>query len=196
MSVYVLIAPSVGRIKIGLTNQFGRRFSLTSHWSPVALTVHGVDEDGDMLTEKELHWRFRKSNSHSDWYHITSDVSGFLREFKNGKIPGGWYLPNENRQKHETVSNIGGARYSVIEKRLGLTRKDLFNITGVKGNLHYPDYAGLPIKQIPQIVDHLRSKKINVHPWDFISTPRPYEIPREELRPDLFKRPTPAREGV
>lgn len=75
--VVYFIRASNGRIKIGVTDDLKARFSALRSSSPCELEIL-VSVEGDELTEREMHERFKASRSHGEWFDPSPDLIAYI----------------------------------------------------------------------------------------------------------------------
>jgi hypothetical protein len=67
--VYVLHAPEVRKIKIGVTDNLDRRFAEIQAMSPAMLEIIRRVDDLNMAVEQDVHELCRGHLSHGEWFH-------------------------------------------------------------------------------------------------------------------------------
>lgn len=162
--IYFIAANAVHAVKIGITADPVARLWVHQTHSPVSLYVAAVDRAGDRLTEAELHWRFRSSRMHGEWFGRTPEIDSVITEtFHDGCVPGAWRFP-QGRVPRYRRTDYGPTMYQ-LKRAFGLTRKDVESITCAK----IAAYAGtdLPAPQIPALVFGLMSRGVVTGHEDF-----------------------------
>lgn len=72
--VYFVLAPEVGRVKIGVTNAHAKRLAALQTSSPVQLEMLGWVE-GDPQREKTYHKRFAEWRVRGEWFEYAPEVA-------------------------------------------------------------------------------------------------------------------------
>jgi len=80
MSVYIIHAPAISRVKIGYASNPRKRFSGLRTSSPVDLELLAVIP-GDRDCERALHARFSVYRCDGDWFDATPAIMGFAANF-------------------------------------------------------------------------------------------------------------------
>lgn len=158
-SIYFVWAPSARLIKIGIsaTSTLEARVHNIRMGSPAQIQLE-AHAPGDALTEAELHWRFRNSRSHGEWFHETPELWAVIAETeRSGQIPGAFRFP-ESWDDFKT-------------RPLGW----LFEMTGLGTNDQLAEASGLSVAivrqarlegarstSIPKILEFLRDHGIDV----------------------------------
>jgi hypothetical protein len=88
--VYFVEATNTGLIKIGTTENLGRRLSKMATDCPVPLTILGTS---DRLDESEVHARFAACRRVGEWFSPTDELRGFI---KNNTLP---FTPSPSLRK-------------------------------------------------------------------------------------------------
>lgn len=86
-SIYFAAPVGGGRIKIGFSQWPGRRVVLLSRYSPVKLEVLAAVE-GHARQERALHYHFRDSHSHAEWFDPCPALLALIATVKcTGQLP-------------------------------------------------------------------------------------------------------------
>lgn len=173
MAVYFFSALGIPVIRIGHSYYPTDRIGAVSVWSPVPLRIEATDENGDLLTETELHHRFRDCRSHGSWFFATSRLLDTMEQTrKTGAVPNGLYLPRHCLTEHMQGlrrRHPRGILFGELEDRFGLTEDDVKAICSLK-----TDYArrdNLSINSIPALVIALQERGFNVTHHDLCEPP-------------------------
>jgi|HubBroStandDraft_2_1064218.scaffolds.fasta_scaffold272150_2 hypothetical protein len=77
--VYFILAPTLGLVKIGFSEDVGKRYNGLSHASPVELRfLHSIP--GDVALERQFHERFAIYKTRGEWFKLTGGLATFLEE--------------------------------------------------------------------------------------------------------------------
>jgi hypothetical protein len=77
--VYFVQSGDDGLIKIGYTSDIRKRISSIKTCTPTPIKLLGYIE-GDYLTERELHKKFKKYNSRGEWFTCTKEIIDYINE--------------------------------------------------------------------------------------------------------------------
>lgn len=127
MKTYLIHAPEVHRVKIGVSLDFKRRIVLMQTESPCKLFVIGIT-DGDI--EKELHFKYKKHKTHGEWFDDLI-LNSCLSYFTIIDPP---YSPASREEQRmvdfdEAVTlRAMGLTYQEIGKRFGVSRQAIHQI--------------------------------------------------------------------
>jgi hypothetical protein len=77
MSVYFVLAPDLGRVKIGYAENPRSRLNKMRSDSPARLVLRAV-VDGDMGNERDLHAKFSAQRLHGEWFSYDGELRGFI----------------------------------------------------------------------------------------------------------------------
>lgn len=76
-----------GPVKIGCSKQPQGRLQTLDIWSPFPLELMAI-VPGDHKDERALHWHFRDSRLHGEWFAWTTRLHALIRRVKaNGSLP-------------------------------------------------------------------------------------------------------------
>ena len=80
--VYFIEAPAVGVIKIGITDNIGRRLRALECQSPAPLVLlHSFD--GTARQESALHTRFLADRTHGEWFRATDVLLSLIEQLRH-----------------------------------------------------------------------------------------------------------------
>lgn len=82
--VYFVVAPSIGRVKIGLSNNPANRFAEIKACSPVAVELL-VSVDGGQELENDLHHHFAAQRVHGEWFVFSSEIATLVAALRRGE---------------------------------------------------------------------------------------------------------------
>jgi len=80
--VYFVEAVGLDMVKIGYTNRIDQRIVALRMLSPCRLKLRAL-VCGDPLMEKKIHRVFKTSCSHGEWFFLSPELEGFLKELDN-----------------------------------------------------------------------------------------------------------------
>lgn len=167
MACYFLEAVGLNVRKIGVGWSGIGRLRSQMAMSPVPLKLAAEDKRGDGLTEAQLHWRFRATLSHAEWFRTTAELLALIEATAaTGSIPGAWYMPDRYYRDAYSVPSIARADSpACICKRFGLSSQDFYRfLGGVKSEFG----ARLTIKHVPRLYEAMRSSGIELTPSDLL----------------------------
>jgi hypothetical protein len=112
--IYLITARSVGRVKIGRTDQAPHsRYIWLRAWSPVPLALEAVMEGG-LAEEAEMHRRFAEQRRHGEWFEITPEIDELIAANRYAPPQPAAAFPDVER----VVGHFGSA--SELARRLGV----------------------------------------------------------------------------
>lgn len=82
--VYFLQGSRTGNIKIGITNDLGRRIAQLTNASSEALHLVGMISNGGRATEKAWHDAFAEDRLHGEWFMDSPDLLDAIAELRAG----------------------------------------------------------------------------------------------------------------
>lgn len=165
MAVYFIEAIGVPLVKIGVTRDLTKRFRMMQSCSPLPLVVAAVDQSGDLITEVELHHRFRDQRCRGEWFSISPELRSVIHTTAlTGEIPDAWRLPDH------LDSEMGCrcfAKAKTVFDRFGLDMQDYKRIIGVMAQ--NDKWHQLPPHAIPKLYDFLTSQGFFLHYHDLLA---------------------------
>lgn len=84
-TIYFILAPDPGLIKIGITKNLKRRFAGIVTMSPVRLVL-AATVDGPAKLEKDLHSALAPSRAHGEWFRPTDEVLSVVEQAQAGDV--------------------------------------------------------------------------------------------------------------
>jgi hypothetical protein len=155
MAVYFTRLNRDGSIKIGFTVDVASRMDNIRSSVDGGIELLAVDYDGDLLTESELHWRFRGQALGRELFVPTDDLYRVVRHVERAEsVPNGWYLPKE-RSGWPWISQ------RELREKFGVT---LWECCGKGADINYM----ISNKTVPAVVDYLRRSGVSVTYQDIL----------------------------
>lgn len=112
-----------GPIKIGCSQWPENRLKALDIWSPFPLELI-VSVPGEHQEERRLHWRFRDSRSHGEWFFVSPDLLALIDHVRlNDSLPPLEAVPHDNRPPRAGGPNRCKARSDAKRRLTGSVRR-------------------------------------------------------------------------